>query len=1220
MFVSFSDGSHDCSIVESLKSVAPSYAGYLMKRSNSPVAAAATSSPRNYNYNNGNNNESVSPATYSPPLFPLDHDHISITSANLSEMEQPLDHHRHDDAIDDEDVEESDNKYNDHEYSDDDHQSYSSIGITKNFARENQALQSPPLQQQTVEVSLVPDATTTTPPTATTEVSVEFLTSFLFGIQWPIAAATAAPQQDTSDTPPATLQPQWHTSSSLDFIHLSARTSTRSNPIKVNRTFKAENVTDDNEPSQSSTNSDKTDNNISQPRHQNRHSKTTASAGTMRKPADWIDPNDGHIWRAKYCVLVGKALFFYKDKKQADSAGAIADRLDQIQSEEVDPLRSSPETGKDRGSTDLSRSPRAVPRATLSLGLHQQQQQISQRHHVWEKRVALECVGAVRSVEQKYGKHSFALLACSENDDVGDDDNEKAIDMLILRARNGDDLNEWLFQFRLCIASFVMEIVDHIVAAGDLHHPAFRFPQHQQDDGLRDKRSVTSRSDRDSLTTPPGSPVRSSSVDGRVKLAASMSPRYHRMMNSSLTNAIPQSLETGSRSFLRRRRMLEEQQSSKHLDSNQKNSRHSSLQLPFNVSDQRLRYNSRIVTPPQPRTSPNGATTTGTHATVFAMDSPPELCSAPSEYPEMERPPPHVPSKYVPPHKRGERTATNGTGSVTSKYIPPHLRKSALVKSVEMHDAACDDPVAGPNDLFVTRQTRKSHNIGNGDGNSSPLLPVSFADSIAKAVVSDRCEEIYKHLKLGGCADPAHVSGSIFDDRFIPRDASRLGKVRSLPFGYDSTLEPSDSAENRLRWEVGAFSECGIRDYNEDSYLVSSDVSKAFGVVDPERSDEATIWDHCTDMHPPGLFAIFDGHCGDHASRFAAERIAQVIFDQSLQSIGSLDRTFDKNGSQTGMAWVERVLEEVIYRLDEEFCNLCVHGGRDWESGSTALVAALVNEHLIIANLGDARGIVGRSVVEGHDVVGWNELVMENDHSGRTCVWKAVTDVHSPIGDAEHARIIKANGWVVTETDVQVEQFKRLALALHDNDVLDIYRRCFAGRYNNQASPSLSLSPNDCSIRKFQTGRVCGVFSVSRALGDRDFKAAPYMSSNSQSNSSIANDCHWDSSHLGGLIYPEGHSQCFVGDIISNKPDFHRALRVGESGVSDEFLLLACDGLWDVMDADDAYRITRDLLFDKQWPAKKTAGRLAELAVHLGSSDNITVIIVKFLQRNFGKS
>ena len=99
------------------------------------------------------------------------------------------------------------------------------------------------------------------------------------------------------------------------------------------------------------------------------------------------------------------------------------------------------------------------------------------------------------------------------------------------------------------------------------------------------------------------------------------------------------------------------------------------------------------------------------------------------------------------------------------------------------------------------------------------------------------------------------------------------------------------------------------------------------------------------------------------------------------------------------------------------------------------------------------------------------------------------------------------------------------------------------------------------------------------------------------------------------LPYPENHNRKFRGDLVTNTPDFHR-IRLGTEGVSNEFLLLACDGLWDVMDADDAIRVVRDLLFHKKVTAKKAAARLAELAIHLGSSDNITVLLLRLFSRD----
>lgn len=149
---------------------------------------------------------------------------------------------------------------------------------------------------------------------------------------------------------------------------------------------------------------------------------------------------------------------------------------------------------------------------------------------------------------------------------------------------------------------------------------------------------------------------------------------------------------------------------------------------------------------------------------------------------------------------------------------------------------------------------------------------------------------------------------------------------------------------------------------------------------------------------------------------------------------------------------------------------------------------------------------------------------------------------------------------------------------------------------------------------------------MSRALGDRDFKADfNSLVSATDDNDNVGNDTDratnkeesttaedpsmlWESPLF--LPYPDHHDRRFRGDLVTNTPDFHR-IRLGAPGVSKEFLLLACDGLWDVMDADDAVRVVRNLLYRKRVTAKQAAARLAELAIRLGSSDNITVVLVR---------
>eukprot|EP00536_Pseudo-nitzschia_multiseries_P000295 jgi/Psemu1/178255/e_gw1.4.331.1 len=325
---------------------------------------------------------------------------------------------------------------------------------------------------------------------------------------------------------------------------------------------------------------------------------------------------------------------------------------------------------------------------------------------------------------------------------------------------------------------------------------------------------------------------------------------------------------------------------------------------------------------------------------------------------------------------------------------------------------------------------------------------------------------------------------------FIPKRASRLAKTSTEAYGsfggafYDDTK----TSKSSLRWEIGAISECGVRESNEDSYILTNDLLNAFD-SDSYGTQPQEAWKEDETDHSIGLFGIFDGHCGNQGARFAVEQLGRFIHSDPSN--------------------MESILREAIVKMDDEFCSLCQEGGREWESGATALVAMLANENLVIASLGDCRGFLCRFV---------------DDAESYRCFWREVTTVHSPSAEKERARIEKAQD---------------------------------------------SLPSEDSSL--------------------------------------------WETTLF--LPYPENHDRLFRGDLVTNTPDFHR-IRVGQEGVSMEFLLLACDGLWDVMDADDAVRIVRDLLYRKKVTAKKAAARLAELAVHLGSSDNITVVLVRLFSRD----
>jgi len=206
--------------------------------------------------------------------------------------------------------------------------------------------------------------------------------------------------------------------------------------------------------------------------------------------------------------------------------------------------------------------------------------------------------------------------------------------------------------------------------------------------------------------------------------------------------------------------------------------------------------------------------------------------------------------------------------------------------------------------------------------------------------------------------------------------------------------------------------------------------------------------------------------------------------------------------SHAAMGQVGNEVEEEVGRcfreVDEAFREMVAEGAAE-ESGTTALVVALLGSALLVAHVGDSRAVLSR---------GGKAVDLTSDHR--------------PTEEAEEARIRAHGGWV--EMDA-----------------------------------------------------VNGILSVSRALGD------------------------WD------LFGPEEKE-----NVLVSRPDVS-GMCIDES--QDEFLVLACDGLWDVMTSQSAIQFVRAQLLRHNDP-ERAAAALVQAAIArvqdggMGSTDNVTCIVV----------
>lgn len=95
--------------------------------------------------------------------------------------------------------------------------------------------------------------------------------------------------------------------------------------------------------------------------------------------------------------------------------------------------------------------------------------------------------------------------------------------------------------------------------------------------------------------------------------------------------------------------------------------------------------------------------------------------------------------------------------------------------------------------------------------------------------------------------------------------------------------------------------------------------------------------------------------------------------------------------------------------------------------------------------------------------------------------------------------------------------------------------------------------------------RVCGQLGVARALGD--FVLEPY---------------------------------------VSGEPQIHGPISLAVDN-KNYFLILACDGVWDILTDDEAVSIVAPI-----GDPEKAAIKLRDVAYEKGSDDNITVIVIRF--------
>ena len=333
---------------------------------------------------------------------------------------------------------------------------------------------------------------------------------------------------------------------------------------------------------------------------------------------------------------------------------------------------------------------------------------------------------------------------------------------------------------------------------------------------------------------------------------------------------------------------------------------------------------------------------------------------------------------------------------------------------------------------------------------------------------------------------------------------------------------------------------------------------------------------------PPGglaFFGVFDGHGGGGAAAaFAASRLLDLVVAPGREALaadpegamsaafGRLDLEFYRYATANASASEAGRGEEEAAAAAEETCGGETCGGAPpsaaaastplRDCGSTALAALLCGTTLVVANAGDSRAVLC-SRTSGSSRGARSEKSFGGDGTG---------------GNGS------GNGTASTTTTPPQPQ-PLLLRPPQPSSSTSTFRQLTVDH-----KPSL---PSERTRIEAAGGRVCpegflnSCLGVARAIGD--FSPAD------------------------GLKWLAADGRGFCGPLTSAPDVVTHAVTE-----DDEFLLVACDGLWDVLPSARAAELARQHLRAERGDPARAAAALVRHALSLHASDNVTALLLCF--------
>ncbi|KAL3811498.1 hypothetical protein ACHAXA_004406 [Cyclostephanos tholiformis] len=351
------------------------------------------------------------------------------------------------------------------------------------------------------------------------------------------------------------------------------------------------------------------------------------------------------------------------------------------------------------------------------------------------------------------------------------------------------------------------------------------------------------------------------------------------------------------------------------------------------------------------------------------------------------------------------------------------------------------------------------------------------------------------------------------------------------------------NANNKLRYAVSEMQ--GWRSYMEDEHALNPNLAS-------NRQQAMLLKDH-------HLFAVFDGHGGDFASKFCCTHLVSTLTEQKdWQSYLTLSNEGDgSRESVRGLALLKSALTSTFLELDTKLMD----AQRNVRLGQLSKLETLVKTlHLEMA----FEKAIFQCGTQDHDRIMNFERRLPStlpaginlERSGSTGVVVLVTPSHIVCANAGDSRAILSK----------------------KNAVLPL-------SFDHKPHNDVELTRVEKVGGFVRAGRVDGDLAVSRSFGDFGYKNCSTKESGDSSNE------------------PKDHR-------VTAHPDI---LVYAREPMNDEFLVLACDGIWDRLTNKDCSDLIRSLVnHEGETDVGLICEEVIDTALELDSRDNMTCCIVMF--------